>query len=230
VTRTNEDFDSITGVSSPNTYVNLLYTPKRNILNNWSSYLATCSLYNDKDIKVQSFVNEPELVTQFNGGDIITENSNITRAELDTPILTASLINCKVICDFSTYQSYKDSIRTDRGFVRIYDNENRVLKGYPKESSFQWANNILEFVLEQKYENEITNITFDSGASSYIIEEVGYNVDTLPQIEFETDGDYVQLFDSLMRPLTNRARFDRYSVNSVIFSSSVELTTAINEL
>ncbi|MCP4984851.1 MAG: hypothetical protein GY928_01940 [Colwellia sp.] len=228
--RTDEGFDSITGIQGSDTYVNLLYTPKRNILNNWNPFLATCVSYNSSDIKVQSFVNEPTLVTQFDGGDVITENSNITQSELETALLTPRLIHTKVLCDFSTFQAYKDSVQADRGFTRIYDNENRVLKGYAKEASFQWANNILELDLEQKYESEITDITFDSLALSYVIDEVGYDQDVLPIIEFETKGDYVQLFDSLMRPLTNRARFDRYSVNNVIFNSTIELTTAINDL
>ena len=228
--RTDEGFTSITGVLSPDTFGNLLYTPKRNILNNWTPYLATAAAYNTADIKIQSFVNEPTLVTQFGGGDIITENSNITQAEFATALLTPRLIECRVITDFSTYQTFRTSIRADRGFVRIYDNEKRVLKGYPKESTFHWADNILEFILEQKFESEITNITFDSGASVYLIDEVGYDQDTVPQLEFETEGDYIQFFDSITRPLTNLSRYDRVSVDSVVYDSILELVDAISLL
>lgn len=228
--RTDEGFTSITGIQGPDTFTNLLYTPKRNILNNWSSYLATAVTYNSSDIKIQSFVNEPTLVTQFGAGDVITENSNITQAELDTALLTPRLIITKVISDFSDYQDFKNSIQSVRGFVRVFDNENRVLKGYPKSSSYDWKNNLLELILEQKFENEITDITFDEDASSFIIAEVGYDTDIVPKIEYVAEEDTVQLFDALTRPLTNRARFDRYSVNSTIFDTVLELITAIEDL
>ncbi len=228
--RTDEGFTSITGIQGSDTFGNLLYTPKRNILNNWSSYLATAVTYNSSDIKIQSFVNEPTLVTQFGAGDVITENSNITQAELDTALLTPRLIVTKVITDFSGYQDFKNSIQSVRGFVRVFDNENRVLKGYPKSSSYDWSNNILELVLEQKFQNEITDISFDEDASSYIIDEVGYDESIVTKLEYVSEGDFIQLRDALTRPLTNLARFDRYSVNNVIFSSILALTTAINDL
>ena len=228
--RTDEGFTTITGIDGTDSFANLLYTPKRNILGHWGSYLATAVTYNDSDVKIQSFVNEPTLVTVFGAGDTITENSNITQSELDTALVTPRLINSKVIADFSEYQAFKDSIRANKGFIRIFDNENRVRKGYVKGSNYDWQNNILDLVLEEKFESEITNITFDSGALVYLIDEVGYDQDMVAQLEYRTSGEYIQLFDALTRPLTNLARFDRYSVNSVIFTTLLELTTAINDL
>lgn len=228
--RTDEGFTNITGIAGTDSFANLFYTTKRNILGYWGSYLATAVTYNNSDIKIQSFVNEPNLVTVFGGGDTITENSNITQLELDVALLTPRLINCKVISDFSTYQSFRDSIRDDRGFIRVFDNENRVLKGYVKSSDFDWKNNILNLVLEQKFDNEITNITFDVPSTVYLIDEVGYDRDIVPELIFETDGDFLQLFDGLTRPLTNLARYDRYSVDSIIFSNILDLTTAIIDL
>ena len=118
--RTDEGFTSITGIQGTDSFANLLYTLKRTILNNWASYLKTAVTYNTKDVKMQSFVNEPSLVTQFGGADpVITENSNITQAELGTALLTPRLIECKVIADFSTYQELRKAVRTTRGFTRI---------------------------------------------------------------------------------------------------------------
>ena len=230
IARTSEDFDSITGISAPEYYVNLLYTPKRNILNNWASYLATCSLYNNEDITIQSFVNEPELVTTFNGGNEFVENSNITQEQLGDPILTARIINTKVICDFSTYQKYVKLLQTERGFVRVYDNNGRLRKGFPMESRYSWKDNILQLKLEEVYESELLQIGFNYGADSYVINRAGYSQAVLPDLNYQTNGEYIQLVDILNRPLSVSYKYDKVTVQGQFFDNITDLATAISIL
>lgn len=228
--RTNQGFDSITGVASPESYANLLYTPKRNILNNYSSYLATCVLYNDKDVSIQSFINEPTLVTQYNGGDVITENSNITQEELSTPLLSARVIKTKVICDFSTYKSYASALQSERGFVRVYDNNGRIRRGYPMESRYSWKDHLLELTLEEFYENELLQISFDYDTESYIINRAGYPQAVLPDLEYQVEGDYIQLLDQLNRPLSAKYKYDKVIVQGETYDNIVDLSTSISIL
>ncbi|MGR3218458.1 MAG: hypothetical protein ACUZ8H_01390 [Candidatus Anammoxibacter sp.] len=229
--RTDEGFTSITGIQGTDSFANLLYTPKRIMLNNWASYLKTAVAYNEKDVKMQSFVNEPSLVTQFGGVDpVITENSNITQAELGTALLSPRLIECKVIVDFSNYQTFRTAVRTTRGFVRIYDNQKRVLKGYPKSSNYDWKNNILDLTLEQKFSSEITNIAFDATAQVYLIDETGYDQEMIPEIIYETEGDNIRILDALMRPITNLLHLTRVSVSGIFYDTMVLLTEAIDNL
>ena len=225
--RTNEGFTLIENILAPDNFANLKYTPKRNILNNWSSYLKTATKYKPELIKTTYFKNGGELVSQFGTGAIITEKANIEQSELSTAILTPRLIKTKVRCDFSTYRSFAQALKTDRGFVRVYDNEDRVLKGYAQKSSFKWADNELEFDLEEKFESEYLEVSY---SDVYIINEVGYDSDLVPTLDYKVEDDYIQFFDANTRPLTNKTRFDFVRVESVIYDNIIDLTTAISLL
>lgn len=225
--RTNEGFNLIENILAPDNFANLKYTPKRNILNNWSSYLKTATKYKPELIKTTYFKNGGELVSQFGTGAIITEKANIEQSELSTAILTPRLIKTKVRCDFSTYRSFAQALKTDRGFVRVYDNEDRVLKGYAQKSSFKWADNELEFDLEEKFESEYLEVSY---SDVYIINEVGYDSDLVPTLDYKVEDDYIQFFDANTRPLTNKTRFDFVRVEGVIYDNIIDLTTAISLL
>lgn len=230
--RTDEGFDSIEGVLAPDQFANLRYTIKRNMLQNWGSYLATSTLYKQFDIRNTYFKNEPEtgfnLRSQYNGGDIITENANIEQSELPEPILTPRLIEVNVLCDFSQYRDYEQKLKTERGFVRVYDTSDKLLKGFPQKDTFEWADNVLSFVLEEKFESQVTTITFLNGI--YTINEVGYTLDLVPELIFKAEDDKIQLFDILTRPLINITDFKNIEVEGQTFDTMVELTDAISAL
>ena len=230
--RTDEGFNSIEGLIEGDNYSNLLYTPKRNILNNYGSYLATATTYKQQNIKNTYFKNwtdnETQVTTDF-GGFVVDEIDDIEQSELSTPLVTPRTINTKVLCDFSQYLSYAELLKSQRGFVRVYDNNGKVLKGFVRNSIFLWAENSLSLELEEKFESQTTTITYESGA--YIINEVGYPQDILPEINIVgTDGIYVQIFDTANRPLINKTRFENVSVNGVIYDNLVDLIDALQSL
>ena len=239
ILRTNEGFDIITGIESPTQYANLLYTLKRSLLNNYGAYLKTSTLYKPEDIKVTFLKNNVDLTTQFDGGEVINELEPITQDQLPNPILTPRLITAKVLCTFEEYTDFKTKletindtetyIKTIGGFIRIIDNHNRVLKAYPRNSDFTWADGSMDLELEEKWESPITNITLDSGL--YFINEVGYDLDGVTIIDYNvTDTDYIQFFDSNTRPLTNVMKYNLVSVNNIVYDSMSELIGAINSL
>lgn len=226
--RTNENFQLIEGILSPNSYANLLYTPKRSILNNWSSHLSSYALYNDDIIRNDYFKNEPNLQTQYNNGSIIVEKANIERSDLDEPILTANLITSKVLCDFTEFIQVSQALRSVKGFVRIYDNDNRVRKVYPQKLDFTWKTGILEIIGEERFENQFTTVENSNGFIT--INEVGYPLEIVPEIVYLVDGNDIQLLDALQRPLTNYIRFDFVKINGVTYGSIDDLITAIDNL
>ncbi|MFK7810189.1 MAG: hypothetical protein AB8F74_20470, partial [Saprospiraceae bacterium] len=77
-------------------------------------------------------------------------------------------------------------------------------------------------------ESQVTTIEFVNGV--YIINEVGDGQDLLPNLEYQSEGDYIQFFDANTRPLTNELRFDFVSLNGVQYDTIIDLITAINEL
>lgn len=239
VLRTNEGFDLIEGVESPNQYANLRYTIKRSLIENYGAYLRTATIYKPEDIKVTSFKNDVNLTTQFNGEAVINELAPITQEDLPNPILTPRMITCKVLCTFDEYVDFKTKletindtgtyVKTIGGFVRVYDTENRLLKGYPRKSDFTWNNGVMEFELEEKWESDTTNITYEGNV--YFINEVGYDLDGVTILNYaHTDTNYIQFFDENTAPLTNRLRYDKVSVDGVVYDSINELKQAIADL
>ena len=231
--RTNEGFDTVEGISAPNEYPNLYYTPKRDILNNWSHFLATCSLYNDLEIKTVYFKNAPEeglnLRTALTDGELITENSDILQSELKDPLVTPELFTNTVLCSFLEWQELSEKIRTERGFIRVWDHNLRVRKLYIKDCEFSWMDNKLSIKeAEEKWEGDVTTIDFTNGV--YYINEVGYDEQIVSETFFKAEDDYIQLFDSLTRPLINKTHYSLISVSGTIYENTVELATAIQEL
>lgn len=225
--RTNEGFDSIEGLVEGEDYSNLIYTPKRNIINNYGSYLATSTQYKKDTIKNTYYKNwtGDVVLTSFEG-DSVNETGNVDQNELSDPILTPKVITTKVLCDFSQYIEFQNKIRSERGFVRIYNNNDRVLKGYARKSEFEWAKNELTIELEEKFESDTITITYS--ANVYTINEVGYPEDILSEIQIKAEGDYVQLFDDAARPLINKTRFEKISVNGTFYDSIVDLAEALS--
>jgi len=237
--RTNEGFDSITGIESPNEYGNLTRSIKRSILNNYGAYLKTSTTFSPENIKVTYLKNEVDLRTQFEGGTEVSEKDDITQDMLPDPILSHNLINCKVLCSFEKYIDFKNKletintvnppIKTVGGFVRVCNNEGRVVKGFPKKSDSTWANGVMEFELEEKFESKITDITY-SGAL-YFVNATGYDLQGTNILDYaQTDSNYLQLFDPNTLPLTNKLRYDLFSVNGNVYNSITELITAIEAL
>lgn len=232
--RTDEGFDLIDGVESPDNYGNLKYSIKRNILNYWSRYLATSTYWKQEDIRVTYHKNNVDLDTQFNGGAVINELSNITQEQLDEPLVTPRLITCKVLATLDEYiqlQANMKQINPDGskgGFIRVYGNLDELRKGYVKEATFSPANGTIDFILEEKYEDIYTTITRNGGI--YSINEVGYPTDILPYIDYRTDGDYIRIFDLKTRPLTRSKRYDFVKVDGVVYDNINELTAAIEAL
>lgn len=232
VNRTNEGFDSITGLVEGNNYSNLLYTPKRNIINNYGSYLSTATKYKKDIIKNTYFKNwtdeETPVITDF-GGDVVNEISDLTQDDLADPILTPRIIDTKVLCDFGEYREYAQLLKSKRGFVRVYNQDGKVLRGFVKNSDFLWAENSLTLTLEEMQESEITNITYIN--DMFYINRVGYTEDLVPELVYKgTENKYIQFYDIFSRPLTNKLRFDYVSVDGFTYDSLVDLSIAIDEL
>lgn len=236
VNRTNEGFTLIEGINVPDNYSNLRYTLKRSLINYWGSYLATTTLRNLQPIDVTYLKNNVDLRTQLDGENIVSELDPIQQSELPAPLTTDRSIFINVRCSFDQYIDLKDKIKlitsTDTyikkigGFIRVINNNGKVLKGYPKLMDFTWSNNLLRLEMEEKYENPITNIGFAN--SMFFINEVGYPFESVTKLDYEvTDTDYIQFFDAVTRPLTNKLRYSLVSVNGQTFNNMTDLTIAI---
>ena len=103
-----------------------------------------------------------------------------------------------------------------RGFIRIYDTQNRVIKVHPQTIDMNWALGEMEIVGEARNESDFVVITSsEKGISIY---DVGYEPIINRNLDwFKIDGNYVQIFDNEQKPLINPTNFQKISVNGEFF-------------
>lgn len=150
--RTSEGFDSIVGATTPSGFSNLLFSPKRNILNYYGQFLKTATMFRKGTIKMTNFLYNRDLGTKKLGeNDMTIEGDDILPAQLpENARLTPFIITSTVICDFSEFIKIKSQLVTNRGYIDIRDTENKMVSIYPKKLDLDWKNNILHIEGELK--------------------------------------------------------------------------------
>ena len=230
--RTNEGFDLIENVLNPDKFSNLKYTIRRNMVH-WESYVKTASLWSKDIIRNTFFKNNGELITQFEGGTIYKENENLVYEDLTDAILSPLEGTTEIIVSYDDalelFQKYQD-INTYGGFIRVQDNNQRMIQVYPKKMAYTWVSSSLSIDYETRLESDTVDITLsvDEEGTRYInINEVGYNEDIISEIFWEIDNGYVRLFDINKINLINFTKFDKVSVSGVVCDNETDLANAL---
>jgi hypothetical protein len=225
--RTNEGFDLIVGVESPENFANLKYTIKRNLSrNSWSSYLATIN----KDvpngvIRNTYFKNNGELTTQFQGGEVLTEKANLLVSDLSVKILNKHEITTKIAIGFDVAKQLIEDIANLKGFIRILDPNNKMYKIHPRVVDMIWRDGVMEITGEERNESDFVTIL---KTNQLIINEVGYP-DVIGSLEwFRFTGEYLQIFDQRSIALINPTKFDKVILNGIIYNTATALAIALN--
>ena len=219
VNRTNEGFDIIENLDSPDRCSNLKYTIKRNLTRNaWSSYLSTiCKDNLDGIIRCTDFKVNGELTTQFEGGEILREKDDIVVSTLSEKILDKYEYKTQVAISFEDAKQLIEDVVNVRGFIRIFDTQNRVIKIHPKLLDMSWSEGIMEIVGESRNESDFVVIT--SNIDGINIFNVGYDSIINRDVDwFKIVNDYVQIFDNNQRPLINATNFKKISLNGIFYT------------
>lgn len=231
--RTNEGLVYSENLLNSDNFSNLRYSIKRN-MKEWFSYLATSySFLSLKEMKNTYFKNNGDAETRFSDeSEIVIENANVT--DLTNPVLTANVFETKLICSFenavSIIQGMK-TINTDNtigGFIRTFDNNGKVIKGYPSKLDYEPSTETLTATLEERYESDLMTIV--KVGDIITVNEIGYDVKELRSVWYEIHTDYLTLFDIKGIPLNNPTKYDKVSVNGFTFNNSIELSEKLIEI
>lgn len=235
--RTNEGFAYIDNIQNGDNFANLAYTPKRNILNYWQSWLATSVLYaQDKSFKNTVFKNNPEVITQLIGGAIITEGEPFTpEGALLEPIEDEVYLEM----DFDEFMSVSLGSQDKNGFIGYYNAEGQLIKIYVSNATWQMQGmdceggyyGIAKITGERKYDPVLLYI-FGSGNGSIVLNsDKGAN-----DFHYEID-EYgkLSIFDEvgeLMHPPVyyNRVTVNNKSKKTLVPKTPGELMKWLNNL
>ena len=76
----------------------------------------------------------------------------------------------------------------------------------------------------------VTSVNITTSGGVITINRVGYPIDTLPEVFYEINGEYIVLFDINQVNLINFTKFDNVKVNGVIYDTVEGLAQAMSDL
>jgi len=226
--RTNEGFTEIENLINPNSFSNLLFTPKRDI-KEWEKYLATCSFFvPNGTFRNRYFRNNGALETRFGSETENTiEKADIPNSEFPNPILSPWVYQTRLLAPFNDMKNVIDSINTINednsigGFIRCIDNNGKVIRLYPQKLDYVPSTETLTLTGEQKYDGE--GVTIEINGSMVTVNEVGYDIFDLEDVWYEMDGDYLKIYDSNHLPIITTTKYDEVTVDGNTFDSAIDL-------
>jgi hypothetical protein len=222
--RTNEGFSLILNLNSPDKYSNLRYSVERNIRNYWNQFLATVNLYwKDKPLKNTYYKNNGKCETEYNGLRLTEKEDFIPNDPIVAPDMYEDVIFANV--EFKDFIALQNKTRALRGFVRTIDNNNRVLKLYPINMSYENKSRQLTMSGQEKFEKAYLSLVVESGLITINEETV------LRKLTYEiVEEQQVVLFDLERQRLYNPVYWDKVSVNGVVFETIELLKNALDLL
>ena len=222
ISRTTEGF-----ISNTNSLQNVAYSIKRNILR-FGEYLASCLIYAKKNIFNTYFKSNGDYSSQMSSeAEPVVENAPILYSDLPNPLTTAKVYNLTCVAEFEEVLAYLQAYKVSRGFIRCYDSVGRVVKGYVQKLDHNWSTNMIKFTIEQKFETEF--LIINTTPEGIYVNDTPYNISGISRW-WDFRNDYLKLYDSQNRPLSNFYKYNFVLLNGVAYESKEELSQALLNL
>lgn len=205
-------------LQAPKDYSNLRYSIGQNTWNYWKEYIATCNFYwSDKKLQNSWYKNNPECTTVYQGKTIKEGDPFDTNGI--TPILTPFLFNDIIFCnvEFEDFIELQKRIRTDRGFIRCIDKNNRVIKVHPIDMKWEVSSKQLTIKGEERY--EASDMTIETSNLFTLIN----NETRVKNLLWKIQNDKLSVYDMNRQRLYNERYWDVISVNNALPTSLSQL-------
>jgi len=211
--RTNQGFDVILNLLSPDKYSNLRYSVQRNIRNYWNRFLATVNIYHkDKVLKNTFYKNNALCETEYNGLRVVEKEDWIPNDPIVTPYMYEDVVFANV--DFEKVLAMWDRLRLQRGYIRTIDNNKHVLKLYPIKMSYENKSRQLTISGQEKFEKSYLTIVKQNGIIT-VNDETRLLKLTYDEIVLDRDKQVV-LYDLERQRLYNGIYWDKVSINGAV--------------
>lgn len=203
---TNEGITNIDGISGQDSYSNLRFSIQRNIINYYSPYLATCNeFWKDKPLITTWYKNNRKFTCTFNGLTTL-EGQNITPTN---KILSSYKYENVVFANVELDEFFllQNKIRTDRGFIRVIDKTNNVIKLYPTKMSYEVMSK--ELIMDAEVKFEPAQMTISTSPNYILIN----NETSLTKVIYEIKEDKLFIYDNQRQLLYNSVYWNKVQIN-----------------
>ena len=191
----------------------------------FSEYFASCLLYQKKDIINSYFKSNGTYQSQLNSETTpLIENATITYDSLSLPYITPKVYKLTCYAEFQDILNYLETYKTDKGFIRTFDSNGRVIKGFVQDLDHIWSENKLSLTLEEKFETIYLVLTYSDGILT--VNDAVYDLSGISEW-WKFENDYIKLYDNKNRPLSNFYKFNLVNLNGIVYNSKNELITAL---
>lgn len=234
--RTSEGLTFSENLLNSDVYGNLRYSIKHN-MKYWNEYLSTAGKFiPTKEITNSYFKANGNCRTKFiDDAEIVGENEPILISDItNEKILSQNIINTTVTASFDRVKQLLEDLQNINpdnsigGFIRVQDQNGRILKGYIQKLDNLWKFEELTLTLEERNESDFLDIVFSGGI--FTINEVGYSTKTFTEKRYNIFNDFIQFFDENNVFLCNRTKYNQIRLNGVVYDSADELAIAIDLL
>jgi hypothetical protein len=225
--RTMEGIDVLSGFDNPLDFGNVLWGAGRVTKQFYNSYLATANLYNDgKAIKNSSYTKNGNAIIDANGL-AIKESEAFTPTN---PILNQFIHTITVNCSFANFLILKNKVKTERGYIRVFDADGFPIKLYPKELVFlnnsdNLKNSKLTIVGEEKYQTNTINIVYANDGFLFINGEV-----IITKLKYDEKRNKIYIFDDSNRLLFRPVFWQKVAINGANATTLDELKSWLTQL
>lgn len=207
-----------------NTLANINYSIKRNILR-WGSWISTAMLYNKTLLKNTFFKSNGAFVSQLIGEtSSITENANVNYTDLYEPIISANVHSLDLVASYESVVDYMNTYSTDRGFVRCYDMQGNVIKGYIQKQSYNPFTKEFKTTIEEKYNTPYLTLTYTNGILN--VDGTDYDLGGISNW-WIFENDFFKVFDENSIPICNFYKFNFVILDGVSYTTKLDLQTAL---
>jgi len=208
ISRTNEDIVT-NEIKSPETFANLRYSVKRNLINYYNSYMATCNLFKkEKEVTNTTYYHNGK-ATISNAGLTTTENQPILPTNpILSPYIYENMVYSNVdIIDFINLQK---ELRSKRGYVRSIDKNGNPIKVYPTKMTYKNLEKELTIIAEEKYEPVL--MTIETYPNFILIN----NETRISHLEWNIIDNELSVYDSSMYRFYKPVFWYNVSINGAL--------------
>tara|TARA_R110002049_G_C9177884_1_gene563251 strand:- start:8994 stop:11642 length:2649 start_codon:yes stop_codon:yes gene_type:complete len=199
----------------PDSFANLNYSVKRNIVKHYNSYLATANIFKKNNpITVSFYENNRDAITDVDGLKI-EEGADFTPTN---PILNPYVHEMIILMDYQTYFKLENDARTKKGFIRALDGKGNVVRVYPREMAYNFRDKACLVLGEEKFDNKEINITYAN--NGYFVLNDKY---TVTNFIFSEYRNKISIFDDSNKLMFPATYWQKVSVNGVFANDLNEL-------
>lgn len=256
ISYTSDGFTDVKNIIAADKFANLRYSIKRNIYKYWRNYLTTCNLYKRvQPIKNTVYKNNKFFSSSYDGLSLVESHDIATSFE--PPILTPFIYNDVVFAnvEFNDFIALQNAVRTDRGYIKTYDNNGVPIFLYPITMKYENLSKELTIKAEERFVSNfvptietlaITDISSDQASSGGTILSNGYldinakgvvwGTEPNPTVNLETKTDEGTGNDSFVSRLTSLTQDTLYYVRAYAttsfgtgYGAEVSFTTSIGD-